>query len=761
MLEIVSRMHLNCPLNQRTRVIRINRNGLSKRSAACKPLASSFLPAAIMAVILNALPVQSLAQETNADDTTVVYAADYFNEWQPITAQDMLDRIPGLAGGGGPGGRGGPPTGGRGGNPSSGGRGLGSGSGGTDILIDGKRTAGKNNQTGGLLSRIPADQVQEIQIIRGTSGDLDVRGSSQVINVVLFEALSTNSVSWETTGTYNQDQNFTPSGSVALSGQRGEFNYLLSLRSNPRYSHSATYEHSVLADFAPNDTIYEDRFNERNNDELNMNFGYNITPGSSVRMNALYAIQDSPTDIDRITRNFRSDPILLTIEKENNPSDRDNWEVGGDYEITFDNGGRFKLLAIANQNNQDSTRQRFKMDEDGVFQKNLFLNINSTTEERIVRSSYTMDVFSGQSLEFGLERAQTLLDSRLALGLASSTGTPSDAVGGLVPQNVSNASSLVEEIRYEPFAIHNWTINPKMSLESTLVYEASEISQTGDVENSRDFDFIKPKLDLRYNLTNNLQFRGTIERIVNQLSFADFVASNDEQDNDRNTVAGNAQLRQQTQWRYSFNTEYRLPNDVGVMNAQLFYADHQDVIDRVDASVSDDNLASANGNIGDGREFGADLSASIRMGFIGMPNMLASPSFLVQDSEVIDPFLGIERRFRSYIRGQFRLTLRHDIPQWRFNWGFQNFDRVDGGLFAYDVDDIEFEIGDPRYNFFAEYRDARNITYRLDIQNASNNVRCRERRRFVGRIADQILEEIEDQCTITGLDLALKISGTF
>jgi len=699
------------------------------------------------------------AQVSAEDDTTVIYAADYFNEWQPITAQDMLDRIPGLAGGGGPSGRGGPPGG--GGNPSSGGRGLGSGSGGTDILIDGKRIAGKNNQTGGLLSRIPADQVQEIQIIRGTSGELDVRGSSQVINVVLFEALSSNSVSWETTGTYSQDQTFTPTGAVALSGQRGDFNYLLSLRSDRRYTHSQTYEHSVLADFAPNDTIYEDRLNTRDNNALSMNFGYNISPNSSVHMNALYAIQDSPTDIDRITRDLRSTPTALTIEKETNPSDRDNWEVGGDYEISFANGGRFKLLAIANQNNQDSTRNRFKMDADGLFEKNLFLNSDSTTEERIVRSSYTMDIFTGQSLEFGIERAQTLLDSKLLLGLLSTTGTPSEASVGLVPQNVSNANSQVEEIRYEPFAIHNWTINPKLSLESTLVYETSEISQTGDVPNSRDFDFIKPKLDLRYNLTNNLQFRGTIERIVNQLSFSDFVASNDEADNDRNTVAGNAQLRQQTQWRYSFNTEYRLPNDVGVMNAELFYADHQDVIDRIDVSTSDTNLASANGNIGDGTEIGADLSASIRMGFIGMPNMLVSPAFLVQDSEVIDPFLGIERRFRSYIRGQFRLTLRHDIPEWRFNWGFQNFDRVDGGLFAYDVDDIEFEIGDPRYNFFAEYRDSRNITYRLDIQNASNNVRCRERRRFVGRIADQILEEIEDQCTITGLDFSVKISGTF
>ncbi|MEQ8955597.1 MAG: hypothetical protein RL120_15810 [Gammaproteobacteria bacterium] len=60
-----------------------------------------------------------------------------------------------------------------------------------------------------------------------------------------------------------------------------------------------------------------------------------------------------------------------------------------------------------------------------------------------------------------------------------------------------------------------------------------------------------------------------------------------------------------------------------------------------------------------------------------------------------------------------------------------------------------------------EYVDTRGFSYRLDVQNAANNVRCRERRRFVGPISDGILEEIEDQCTTNGVDVSLKTSGTF
>ena len=65
------------------------------------------------------------AQDNVGEESTVVYPANYFNEWTPVTAQDMLDRIPGLSvsrssysgvagasrsyrSGGGRGGRGGP-----------------------------------------------------------------------------------------------------------------------------------------------------------------------------------------------------------------------------------------------------------------------------------------------------------------------------------------------------------------------------------------------------------------------------------------------------------------------------------------------------------------------------------------------------------------------------------------------------------------------------------------------------------------------------
>ncbi len=368
--------------------------------------------------------------------------------------------------------------------------------------------------------------------------------------------------------------------------------------------------------------------------------GYKISSRSSARFNALYSENDNPADVLRHTIDLGLSPNITTLQREQLPAERDNREIGGDYEYLTETGSRFKILFITNEESSASVRERYDVFADGSESKNLFLDVASTTTERILRSSFTMELFDRQDIEFGAERAQTVLDSRLALGLASASGIPSDAFGGLVPQAIANANSSVEEIRYEPFVVHNWIINSRMSLETTLLYELSEIRQSGDVNKKHDFDFVKPKIDFRYDITPRLQLRGSIEKVMRQLRFSDFVASDDDQDNDSNTQAGNENLRQEWLWKYDINAEYRLPDDSGVIDANLYYHAHKDKTGRIDVSPSEDDLRSARGNIGEGEMWGLTLNGSIRMRMFDLPNLLITSSLRVQDSEITDPFLG-------------------------------------------------------------------------------------------------------------------------
>ena len=416
---------------------------------------------------------------------------------------------------------------------------------------------------------------------------------------------------------------------------------------------------------------------------------------------------------------------------------------------------------MTNENDRSNVRERYDVYDNGTESKNLFLASASTTRERIVRGSYSMNVAQGQDIEFGAERAQTILDSSLRYALRTTTGTPSADFGGLVPQKVSNSNSTVEEIRVEPFLVHNWQLNSRMTLESSLVYEMSEITQTGDVYNQRDFAFLKPKVDFRFDVTPTFQLNWNAERLVQQLSFSDFVAASDNQDNDSNTQAGNANLKQEQVFITRLGFEYRLADDIGVIDGDMRYMKHVDVIDRIDISTSPTNIASTNGNIGDGIMYGLNLNASLRMKMINMPNLLLTSSFSVQDSEIEDPFLGIDRRFTNYNRGRLMLGFRHDIPTLRLNYGMSWNNRFDGNMVRYDIDDVEYSAGDPQIDAFVEFVAFNGITFRFDARDAGSKDQCRERHRYLGPITSGIIEEFEDQCGGSGRVVSLKITGTF
>lgn len=708
-----------------------------------------------------------ISQENIDDESTVVYPASYFAEWSPVTAQDMLDRIPGLDMGSmssfSRSSRGSSRSSGRGSSGGSGGRGFGGGNRAIEILINGKRTAGKNNSTDRQLSRIISNQVDRIEIIRGTSGDLDVRGSGQVINVVLYEELSAASLQYDFGAEHSPDNTIKPRAEVSYNGQIGGLGFQTSVRGYDPLFYTQSREYSMLGDFSPNDEIREIRRRDPRGGGFSTNFDYEINSRSSARFNATWTEGTHTSDTRRTTTDLKVVPNLNTYQLETAPGIYKNWEIGGDYELNTESGSRWKVLFISNSLESGDTRERFDILGENSKSKNLFLDSWSETKERILRGSYTFDIFVGQDLEIGAERAQTILNSKLALGISSDSGIPSPSVGGLVPMPISNANSTVEEIRYEPFVIHNWIFNSRTSLETSILYEDSEITQKGDVAKQRSFSFIKPKLDFRYDLTPRMQLRGSIEKIVEQLTFSDFVAASDEQDEDSDVQAGNANLRQEWYWNYELNAEYRIPRDIGVLSGRIYYEDWHDRIERIDVTVDQTQLQSANGNIGDAERYGLNVSASVRMQMIGIPNLLVTASAIVEDTKVIDPILGVERRMMGMPwRGRSNWSFRYDLPELNLNFGMNVQDSFDGGRLRYDIDDIEYSSGDPFWGAFIEWISPQNITFRLEGQQIIEDAKmCRERHRYIGRISSGIIEEIEDYCYRSGPLFSFRMTGTF
>lgn len=681
----------------------------------------------------------SHAQESNSENSTIVYEANFFAQYTPVSANDMITRIPGVNLRGG-----------------SGGRGLGSGG---DLLINGKRIAGKDNSANDQLSRIAADQVERIEIIRGSSAELDVRGASEVVNIVLKEASSRSSLSAELNMDYHSDDTIDPGASLSYGGQSGNLNYLVGLKLDPRYNAYTRDEYNYNPDMTLTEIVKESTFRDQDAVEASMSLGYDFER-DRIQFNSLFSDASHPSEVDRDTfvSSALSTPYSSILEETDN--EQSNWEIGGNYEHSFVNGSRFQLLAISNEDIRNSTRERFTT-TDNAWDKTQYLQSNRRTRERIAQASYSWGITEGHDMQLGLERAQTILDTELYLGSSGVSGTPLSSYGNLPPVlSSSNPGSTVQEMRYESFAVHNWTLNDKMTLESTLLYEASTIEQSGTAKRSRDFGFLRPKIDYRYDLNPSVQLRATVERAVSQLSFGSFTASTNNSDTSKDTNAGNPDLVQEKEIRYELGMQYRLPNDGGVINTRMFYRDIDDVIGKINVSTDPLDPSSTTGNIGSGTRYGIYIDTSTRLGFLGLPDALVTSGVNLFDSNIYDPLLGIERRFSG--RGNVSLGFSHDVPEFGLNYGFRFSQGINGGEKEVDVDTLEYNNSGPQLQLFVSKVAFENVTFRLESMNTLRSEFCRDRFRYDGLVSAGRLTEIENSCSSGGgQKVALRIRTTF
>jgi len=398
--------------------------------------------------------------------------------------------------------------------------------------------------------------------------------------------------------------------------------------------------------------------------------------------------------------------------------------------------------------------------------KYLYLETLNRSRERIIRTSYGQSLSSNQDIEVGIERADTILDASLKLGIDTFGTIPSTAFGGFNIWRWDNNS--IDEVRYEPFVTHNWQLASNMALESTLVVEHSEVTAKGNPPQYVDgdlavqtedtykrFDFIKPKFDFRYDISSALQLRATLERDISQLNLRDFVPESSS-DASKDINEGNFDIEQEKTWKYEFNLEYRLADDAGVLNSRVFYHDIDDVID-----LTVVNGSSAKGNIGKGKRYGLELTSSIRLGFLGVPDALFTAGAFVQDSDVSDPLLGIDRRLDGEGRGNVNVGFRHDVTRWNISYGGTYRYLIRGNNITIDLEQIRERERDPFSSLFIEKVAFGGITFRLESMNVFNGQRCLKRTRFYGATADGALEEIESSCIGSGRKIALKIRSNF
>jgi outer membrane receptor for ferrienterochelin and colicins len=434
--------------------------------------------ACLMATILCATSTSNAAEEAVENSSVVTYDKAYFSKFDVVTLLDMLSRIPGVQeildksrqekenlermG------------------MTGGTRGFGAS--GDQILIDGKRLAGKDNNIDDTLARVSAETVLKVDLIRGAASGLDVQSQGLVINIKLAKGASTSSTFWKLGGMLNIGDEAGQDITLSHSGSAGKLDYSATIESKRNFRIQNRVESYIYDESGVTARERVGRTpNSKDVHKLSGNLSYSFKGGSVLRLNGLYS-PEKQDDLETRTLNFLDEsygPTITLVDDTLNEDDKrklseritnftkpEKIEFGGDFSSRLGSFGSLKTLFVFNKEKADIVKTFTKGNGASEF---LYQQQDSALDksEMILRSSLSRSIANGQSLEIGGEAAI----NKFNRSFLNSTRSSKDAE--LLLKNDDDVK--IKENRYEVFLNHNYTISSQVSLTSSLITEFSKI----------------------------------------------------------------------------------------------------------------------------------------------------------------------------------------------------------------------------------------------------------------------------------------------
>jgi outer membrane receptor for ferrienterochelin and colicin len=701
------------------------------------------LAVATAAAVWSALAIAPACAQSE-DGNRVVYDGAYFAPFNVATAEDMLKRIPGIqdivtaaqtqaqqqtA------------------TSQTARRGFGAS--GDQILIDGRRLSGKTNNIASALQRIQAGQVLRIEVIRGNVAGLDVRSEGTIVNVVLKDALATGSGTWEGTASHFNRGQIRYGGRLSYAGDVGALSYIAGLTAVPRFDLRRRIDPLKTAAGVLIEEQEEYQRIDATDVTATAGLTYNFANGDRANLNGRFADQGQdehePSDRYPIVGGARA--FLVTALMERDFKSR-NWEIGGDVDHTFQGGSVLKGLFVANGSNQDDLREFSSVSATGAKRLDRIQIQRPDRSERILRATYRLDLTPGQTVEFGAEGATNALRQTIQL-LSNATGTLRD-----VP--LFNPDTRINERRFETYAAHTWQPADDLLVESAIDTEYSRIRQRGrDVNQASSFFFVKPRLDVRYDMAPLWQVRARAQRTASQLDFAGFLVGflNDDVANDV-IRSGNPDLVPEKAWEFDLGLERRLADDQGVLTVEGFYNRIADKVEKVEVRGT-----VATGNIGTGIEYGARMNVGLRLGFVGLPRASIDANGTLRHTSVPDGFTRIRRAFQSLPARQVIISVRNDMA-WR-SLAYGATATYQSQSFLWDYDFYQVVRLKTQFSAFVEMQLVDGLTVRVDGKRFIGTGATRDRFNYAGSRRFDRLLTTEIRTGNFGREYRLSLRGRF
>lgn len=644
------------------------------------------LPGAAAAAETDTAPPPLATADAEAQGV-IAYPADFFAAAQLNTAHDMVMRLPGFVL-----------------DQGSGVRGFAGAAG--NVLVDGDRPTTKSDDLVSLLRRIPASQVERIDIIRGGAPGIDMQGKTVLANIVRKKGSSV-------TGLVSVVNQFVYDGrnapGIRLEGaRRGDGKALEGSLVMAGFTDDGVGDGDLVQRDASGALIDRAKIESEGDGGQYVGTAAYETPlaGGKFRINGRAFFQrfyfgehDS----------FELSPV---IAKDRELEERLEGEVGLRYGRDLGSRTKLETLFIQQWKKQDFGL-RFQAGGD----EELYNNAR-TLGETIGRASVNFRQSDTLSFEAGGEGAFNWLESE----------TDYSVNGTAIVLPAANVR--VEEKRGEVFGTATWKPWSTLSLETGLRYEYSQIMSEGDVVLEKSLQFAKPRLVATWspNAANQLRFR--VEREVSQLNFGDFVSSS-QISNGGSVTTGNPDLDPQQAWVVEAAWERRFWGS-GAVTLTLRHFELTDAIDRAPVVVvascplvgGAPDLTSPlctrfdqPANIGDGSKDQAQLDFTLPLEKLGLKGATLRGFVVWRDSEVSDPTTFDPRQISGERPREWELHFTQDVPSRKFNWGVDVFGAWEETYYRYNR--IETTKLRTFVVPFIEYKPRRDIMLLAQLQNAT------------------------------------------
>lgn len=627
---------------------------------------------------------------SDAAEPVLVYDEEYFQRFEPLTAGDALKRVPGVTFLSDV-------------IESDGARLRGLDPGYTQILINGERVPGGQSDRSFFLDRIPAELIEQVEIVRSSSARRTGDAVAGSLNIKLRDGFSLDGGYVRAGGLLFDDGKFKPSGGFYYGGELAGGRLLIGAnvqgRYNPKEKSSLRFTDSPEnnPNFRTEDfDNREDQTDTRNGTDYAFNASWGIETdstefellGNYVRTERLEDERsfeyNDPTAINGPVRQTINAGNLLTDNANVNDITTTSWSLIGklDHEWSL---GETKLRVGFARFDDFEDEFEYEIDFDRTtprFTGDLTV-LDITDEEFFVNLEQQVELTENLDFDVGgflqNKDRDTLLQtvrSRFNLTAADREGydqfsrNPGEFVPNPFPP-LQGDPSIIQEDRRDLYALIEGEYD-NLTFEAGIRWEHTSVDIDGLTTN---YDEFLPSASLKYEVGDGritLSGARTLRRPRFDFIFSGLL----EAELGDNDFLGNPFLEPETAWGGDLGYEHKI-GKTGVIGVNLFYRDVSnltEVATVLDAGGVPEEGSEGPGtfiftprNTGDGEVYGIEFDASFSLAFVGLPDTGVFGNLALLDSNIADEFG--KRRFNDQSKYVYNFGAIQNLPDFGAAFG--------------------------------------------------------------------------------------------